>query len=121
MRFFNRMLKLLWVVVATLGATQLLAQELVKTKSRRASDFVNSIGVNTHFGYYDTTYGKYEEILKPRLLELGVKHIRDGTYNDDVARKYREVGQAGIKLLLITSSDRAVGRADRGVESKTQC
>ena len=47
MRFFNRMLKLLWVVVATLGATQLLAQELVKTKARRASDFVNSIGVNT--------------------------------------------------------------------------
>ena len=111
MRFFNRMLKLLWVVVATLGATQLLAQELVKTKARRASDFVNSIGVNTHFGYYDTTYGKYEEILKPRLLELGVKHIRDGTYNDDVARKYREVGQAGIRLLLITSSDRAVGQA----------
>ena len=52
MRFFNRMLKLLWVVVATLGATQLLAQELVKTKARRASDFVNYIGVNTHFGYY---------------------------------------------------------------------
>ena len=47
-----------------------------------------------------------------------MKHIRDATYNDDVARKYREVGQAGIRLLLITSSDRAVGRADRGVESK---
>ena len=55
---------------------------------RRAYDFVNSIGVNTHFGYYDTQYGLYEEVLRPRLLELGVKHIRDGTFNDDVARKY---------------------------------
>lgn len=59
---------------------------------RRAYDFVNSIGVNTHFGYYDTQYGLYEEVLRPRLLELGVKHIRDGTFNADVARKYREVG-----------------------------
>ncbi|HIU55298.1 MAG TPA: hypothetical protein IAB03_05775, partial [Candidatus Gallibacteroides avistercoris] len=40
-------------------------------KSSRAYDFVNSIGVNTHFGYYDTQYGRYEEVLKPRLLELG--------------------------------------------------
>lgn len=31
---------------------------------RRAYDFVNSIGVNTHFGYYDTQYGLYEEVLR---------------------------------------------------------
>ena len=80
-------------------------------KSSRAYDFVNSIGVNTHFGYYDTQYGRYEEVLKPRLLELGVKHIRDGTYNDDVLRKYREVGEKGVRLLLITSADKAVEQA----------
>lgn len=79
---------------------------------RRACDFVNSIGVNTHFGYYDTTYGLYEKVLCPRLLELGVKHIRDGTFNADVARKYREVGQAGIRLLLITSAERVAGQAE---------
>lgn len=79
---------------------------------RRACDFVNSIGVNTHFGYYDTQYGLYEEVLRPRLLELGVKHIRDGTFNADVARKYREVGKSGIRLLLITSAERVVEQAE---------
>lgn len=111
MNLLYRLFKVLCVVVATHGAVFASAQELSVVKPRKAGDFVNSIGVNTHFGYYDTTYGKYEQILKPRLLELGVKHIRDGTYNQDVVRKYREVGQAGIRLLLITSSDRAVSQA----------
>lgn len=111
MNLLHRLFKVLCVVVATHGAVVVSAQELSVVKPRKAGDFVNSIGVNTHFGYYDTTYGKYEQILKPRLLELGVKHIRDGTYNQDVVRKYREVGQAGIRLLLITSSDRAVSQA----------
>lgn len=111
MNLLHRLFKVLCVVVATHGAVFVSAQEMSVVKPRKAGDFVNSIGVNTHFGYYDTTYGKYEQILKPRLLELGVKHIRDGTYNQDVVRKYREVGQAGIRLLLITSSDRAVSQA----------
>lgn len=111
MNLLRRLFKVLCVVVATHWAVFVAAQELSVVKPRKAGDFVNSIGVNTHFGYYDTTYGKYEQILKPRLLELGVKHIRDGTYNQDVVRKYREVGQAGIRLLLITSSDRAVSQA----------
>lgn len=111
MNLLHRLFKVLCVVVATHGAVFVAAQEMSVVKPRKAGDFVNSIGVNTHFGYYDTTYGKYEQILKPRLLELGVKHIRDGTYNQDVVRKYREVGQAGVRLLLITSSDRAVSQA----------
>lgn len=111
MNLLHRLFKVLCVVVATHGAVFVAAQELSVVKPRKAGDFVNSIGVNTHFGYYDTTYGMYEQILKPRLLELGVKHIRDGTYNQDVVRKYREVGQAGVRLLLITSSDRAVSQA----------
>ncbi len=89
----------------------LYAADDATRKPVRAYDFINSIGINTHFGYYDTQYGRYEEILKPRLLELGVKHIRDGTYNDDVLRKYKEVGESGVRLLLITSSDKAVERA----------
>ena len=111
MNLLHRLFKVLCVVVATHGAVFVSAQELSVVKPRKAGDFVNSIGVNIHFGYYDTTYGKYEQILKPRLLELGVKHIRDGTYNQDVVRKYRDVGQAGVRLLLITSSDRAVSQA----------
>jgi hypothetical protein len=77
----------------------------------KASDFIHSIGVNTHFGYYDTQYGLYEDVLKPRLIESGIKHIRDGTYNEDVLQKYRDVGQYGIRLLLITRPSRAIHQA----------
>ncbi len=68
-------------------------------------------GVNTHLGYYDTTYRDYAEIVKPRLLELGVRHIRDGTFNDDVLRKYLDLSQHGIRLLFITDCKRAIERA----------
>lgn len=76
--------------------------------ARRAGDFVNSIGVNTHFGYGDTNYNLYEERLKPRLLELGVRHIReDGRFGwrQDVIAKFREVGGHGIKMLAIARAE----------------
>lgn len=103
-------MKIIYYIGILLAAgwyTVLPAKDNAGRKPARAWDFINSIGVNTHFGYYDTQYGRYEEVLKPRLLELGVKHIRDGTYNDDVVRKYKEVGTAGVRLLLITQADKA--------------
>ncbi len=44
--------------------------------ARSADDFVDSIGVNTHL-FYDQSvyYQKYGEIIKPKLLELGVRHV----------------------------------------------
>src|ERR1035437_9422535 len=79
--------------------------------ARPAGAFVDFVGVNTHLGYSDTTYGDYEGILKTRLLELGVRHIRDGTFNSAVLRKYLDLGHHGIRLLFITDSKRAVDRA----------
>jgi hypothetical protein len=79
--------------------------------ARPADAFVDFFGVNTHLGYYDTAYRDYEGIVKPRLLELGVRHIRDGTFNDEVLGKYLDLGQRGIRLLFITDSKRAVERA----------
>jgi hypothetical protein len=81
--------------------------------ARPAGAFVDFVGVNTHLGYSDTTYGDYEGILKPRLLELGVRHIRDGTFNGEVLRKYLDLGQHGIRLLFIADSKRAVERAQK--------
>lgn len=106
-------ISLLFAVCATaLSQARTADGNMQRMMPRRACDFVNSIGVNTHFGYYDTQYGLYEEVLRPRLLELGVKHIRDGTFNADVARKYREVGQSGVRLLLITSAERVAEQAE---------
>lgn len=75
--------------------------------ARSADDFVDAIGVNTHLGYYDRIYKQFDTLIKPRLLELGVRHIRDGTFNTDVANKYLELGQHGIKVLLITNPKKA--------------
>src|SRR5918998_1731657 len=45
--------------------------------ARSADDFVSSIGVNTHVIYDDTAYGNFN-LVRDRLRELGVRHIRDG-------------------------------------------
>ena len=98
------------------GLTVLLQVSLVVAEAevaRPADAFVDYVGVNTHLGYSDTTYGDYEGILKPRLLELGVRHIRDGTFNSEVLRKYLDLGKHGIRLLFITDSKRAVERAQK--------
>ena len=49
---------------------------------RPASDFVNAVGVNIHLRF--ATYkGKFDNIIYPRLKELGIKHVRDGVpYKD---------------------------------------
>jgi hypothetical protein len=79
--------------------------------ARPADAFVDFVGVNTHLGYSDTAYRDYEGIVKPRLFELGVRHIRDGTYSEDVLRKYLDLGRHGIRVLFITDSKRAAERA----------
>ena len=44
-----------------------------------ADSFVESIGVNVHWGYTDRVYYTEFTELKARLAELGVRHLRDGT------------------------------------------
>lgn len=85
----------------------------IAENARSADAFVDFIGVNTHLGYSDTTYRDFEGIIKPRLLELGVRHIRDGTFSESVLQKYLELGRHGIRVLFITDSRRAVERAQR--------
>ncbi|HEY5913828.1 MAG TPA: hypothetical protein VJA21_24835 [Verrucomicrobiae bacterium] len=104
-------LLLLWTASVLAMGLQLSSVAADAESARSADAFVDFVGVNTHVGYSDTTYGDYDGILKPRLLELGVRHIRDGTFNNDVLRKYLDLGNHGIRLLLITDSKRAVDKA----------
>jgi hypothetical protein len=72
-------------------------------QARSANDFVDSIGVAVHLSYRDTGYDKYNEIIKPRLQELGVSHIRDGVRLEDVdtQQKFLDLAKIGIKSTLV--------------------
>jgi hypothetical protein len=52
--------------------------------ARRADDFVDSIGVNTHYGNAGNGPGNAyaNPALDAKLAELGVRHIRDHTWSD---------------------------------------
>lgn len=67
-----------------------------------ARAFVDSIGVNTHLHYADTAYANYP-MVRRRLRELGVKHIRDAVVASAPYQPPRLEGLArvGIKANLI--------------------
>ena len=76
------------------------------TLARKADSLVDSVGVNTHIGYGDTVYGDYAGRVKPGLLYLRIRHIRDGLTDDGtggtVFRRYRDLLGSGIRLTGVT-------------------
>jgi hypothetical protein len=50
-----------------------------RVQPRSAEAFRDSVGVSTHIVYYSTPYGNWP-LLVDRLQELGIRHLRDGTY-----------------------------------------
>lgn len=88
--------------------------EAVTAKTLPSDSFVDSIGVNIHVSYVDTTYGHFEQ-MKNRLLEMGVRYVRDGTKagNHDSINKLAELGAAGIHYNLLLPPEDAVGIVKR--------
>lgn len=79
--------------------------QAAEERARRADDFVDSVGVNTHLYYDDSVYYKrYNDLIKPKLLALGVRHIRDGcVYNlNGYMTRLRELKElGGIRATLV--------------------
>ncbi len=76
----------------------------VVEQARPADALVDAYGVNTHLGYGDTVYGRdYERVVKPKLVAMGVRHIRDSASDGgEPMRRYRELSDlAGIRVLMI--------------------
>lgn len=87
--------------VAGLGATilpstQILASPAKVYAAKRARDFLDSIGVATHWRYSDTPYGFDYERVRDRLIESGIRHVRDGFSN-----RIQDLGEKGIKSTII--------------------
>ncbi|MBW3623292.1 MAG: hypothetical protein KY468_07775 [Armatimonadetes bacterium] len=71
--------------------------------ARPADALVDSIGVNTHFGYTDRPYVTDFDQVKAKLGASGIRHIRDGAdARKDVAARINELhDRYGIRVLQI--------------------
>ncbi|MFG1782619.1 hypothetical protein ACGFIU_09275 [Rhodococcus oryzae] len=108
----------LLVSAPSVAATPVASTSGPGQQASSAAAFVDSIGVNVHLHYTDTIYDRYDDIIKPRLLELGVKNLRDGIFTDPAAsasstyyQRLRELAQSGMKFNLISSMQTPRGQA----------
>ncbi|MPZ18557.1 MAG: hypothetical protein GEV06_11680 [Luteitalea sp.] len=79
-------------------------------QTMEADRLVEAAGVNIHLHYDSTLYRSQFPLIKDRLIELGVRHVRDGlidttwqTYYD----RHNELGAAGIRGTFITAPGQA--------------
>lgn len=81
--------------------------------AQRADDFVDRIGVATHWGYTDTPYGFAYDQAKKLLGDSGIRHVRDGYH----AREADLFQAYGIKSTLIFGpGDKAPGEQIKVLE-----
>ena len=73
--------------------------------ARTAASFVDSIGVNVHLSYLSTAYGNFAAV-KAALLDLGVRHIRDGACAGCrwLFPRFLDLASAGVRATLIAGS-----------------
>jgi len=97
-----RLLRSRAVLATVLAATALPTASAHAETAYSADAFVDSIGVNTHVIYGDTSYGDFP-LVRDRLKELGVRHIRDGVCGQCPWSWWmlRQLGQNGLKLNAI--------------------
>jgi hypothetical protein len=91
------------IAVAAPGQRAEAAPSFVPAQSARA--FGDSVGVNTHIGWEDTPGYANFDAVRSRMLELGVRHIRDGvcaTCVEWISRLQR-LGAVGIRANIIST------------------
>ena len=71
--------------------------------ARSANLFVDSVGVVVHLNRRNSAYSNYDTMIRPRLQELGIRHIRDGVRQDDMEtlQKLADLATLGIKSVLV--------------------
>jgi hypothetical protein len=76
-------------------------------KAKMSNLAADGVGINTHLNFKWTLYySHYEDLIKPRLVELGIKHIRDHFGDEKAESRYAELAHKyGIKLLLINNDE----------------
>lgn len=75
----------------------------VPEQAQSAATFIDSIGVNAHLSYLDTTYGNFARV-EDDLRSLGVRHVREGVHlgsndlNNLLFGHWIELGKIGIRF-----------------------
>jgi hypothetical protein len=67
-----------------------------------ADSFVESIGVNTHWGYPNVYTYNYTG-LKAKLAESGIRYVRDRTHQAVYTRANDLYNSLGIKTIMVTA------------------
>jgi hypothetical protein len=77
-------------------------------ETRWARQFTDSVGVNTHLRHARSFYDLQFDLMKQQLLAARIRHIRDGAMDQDGgfserdrAERFRELGEAGIRVTFI--------------------
>lgn len=94
----NRLLVLLLAVLLAAAAPASAATP------RDARAFVDSIGVNVHLYFDNTVYYSQYPMVKQRLKELGIRHVRDGLDPDNrqwTADRLADMAANGFKGTMI--------------------
>jgi len=92
-------------IVLTVALVSLPAAEV--STPAFADKFVDSVGVNVHLHYMGTPYDNFE-MVRARLAELGVRHLRDGlvpTTWQPYYDRHNALGAMGIKGTFIAGVD----------------
>lgn len=89
------------------------SQQMIAQQTYRADDLVNSIGVNTHWGYDDTPYYQEYDTVRTLLGELGIRFIRDRIDELDWRRNMDWYDRYGVRLLgAVGLNDYSTGGID---------
>jgi hypothetical protein len=98
--------RVFWTILLLYSISFVAWGQMISEKAQSADKFVNSIGITTHLRYLDTAYKNYNTIIKPKLQELGIRHIRDSVTPADsnAQKKFKELGKLGIKLTTVVDT-----------------
>lgn len=90
-------------VLATAAIPAPAAAAVEGETTRSADSFVDSIGINTHTFFNDTAYYSGFELMKQKLSELGIRHVREDLVPDrpDQYERLNELASIGVKSTLI--------------------
>ncbi|MBE9190684.1 hypothetical protein IQ230_10025 [Gloeocapsopsis crepidinum LEGE 06123] len=107
-QFGKRIPKFVVALTTFTYINSLIPVQAASVTAQSADSFVNSICVNTHLGYTDTPYVQQYNTVKQKLIEMGVRHIRDGGSREDIIAKMKDLAAVGIKTTYIMNPQAGV-------------